>query len=838
MTTRNFILFASAFASTTAIALTDQSLAASDDFCKEYAADALSKYEEAQELGCPELKYPVWSTDFDHHYNWCRTVSEAEALAGGRIRTDALDQCRVNAKVSTADIPETATGVDNISPCAAYAESAVAQQEENLERSCGFVGPQWNANRDDHYNWCVRGENIKFAEGQRAARQQALDKCAATAKESGTSPTGGTRFEPPTPPALSFVDGAAFPGGTLMIDAVRATIALEPDCDDLRASLVSMIHGGGFAHATDGSYNWSAAEPATLSLDDSRVTKITNDNRLDLNAQIKGFTKLHKNLRVAQLSSEFQATALSRQKLEAVTRALSANLRSDRLAKFKDLKQAETGAVSASPARPNIADVSKAKAMARINSVCALADSDSKNTGTMLWEDGYVFLLGRNFGTTPGIVELQYTACGGDKSQSCEDRRMSGQPLPTNAIRLQPISQFAWADSLIGLKLPSILPKDLTAGVAGPRITIRPAGGAVVSSPPVTLNYIAPHVWTLKTDSGFDPGGLALDGHWVHWQDPKAVRHEIFWLWSQKLVQGAGLIRINCEGCPKGKRLQAAHLASPGDNIYIYGDGFGDKPGRIFLTYKDPTTPGFTVKTAASDIPVVAGEANWWRDDRIHIRILAATPPPAHRTFPSLVIIDNKGRWVSGRYGLSFAPEMAVKVVSGKTWFDLGTGEDDAFVAAPDNSAMIVSHPTGGCASLGPIPIDTNERGDDDYFYKARPPAGVKVISAEFAHLDPEVSDSEYFSQWAKGMANAAAKSGIPGLFLHAASEAVESMLRSLGGDQGAFSIYPRKSNWKDADDPRAYVSWINTCMGPYANKTLNYSARFVLVGPKHILYP
>ena len=70
------------------------------------------------------------------------------------------------------------------------------------------------------------------------------------------------------------------------------------------------------------------------------------------------------------------------------------------------------------------------------------------------------------------------------------------------------------------------------------------------------------------------------------------------------------------------------------------------------------------------------------------------------------------------------------------------------------------------------------------------------------------------------------------------AGMALTSGLRSLAGDNGAFYIYPQKVNWSDASDPRALVEWENTCTGPNADQTIKYSARFILSGPKHLLYP
>jgi len=829
--------------------------AADHEFCQSYAYKAIEDFAEAQQEGCLGLSFPVWSMDFDHHYKWCRTVSEADVRAGGKLRTDALAQCLGAARQGTITgvVPmvdgAAATRAALERPCRDYAGTAVAQQTQNVDRGCGFTGPSWNANPDDHFNWCLHGENLKRAQGENHARQQALDRCTAHARESGAAPPldRGQADAASGSQRLAAVDMADFPGGLMMIDAIQAATAPEPDCNDLRNSLISMIHGGGFARTATGALAWQPAGETTLDLADPRVSSVFARHKGDLNSQIREFSDLHQGFRKQTLATEFRTAPLTHLQIAAVTSAVSINLRPEKLARVDRLQadgviapSTNVGTSAIAGALQLIADPSQASA-ANIRQVCSLTDRPDGDPSleTALWEDGYAFLLGRNFGWTQGDVYLEYEACGGGAATSCEDRRLSGQPIPTNRLRLVPISQFAWADHLIGVRLPSTLPSDLAVGVAKPRIWVRRAdSGSAVASPPVTLNHVAPHVWTLKTDSGFDPGGLLFDGRWAHWQDPQHVRHEVFWVWSQKLVQGAGLIQINCPGCPKGRRVQSAHLASPGDNIYVYGQGFGGQPGDIFLTYDNPTAPGFSPQGARRNIDIEAGETDWWRDDRIHIRVKPTATPPSQRRFPHLVIVDRNGRRVSGRYGLSFAPEMAERVVSGETWLDLAQGEDDTFRPAPDGSALILSHPTGGCDSFLGIPTDTNERGVDRFFFKGRPRPEISVVSAEFAHLDPGVSEGQFFLDWSIGLAREVAKSGPLGFFKYLAGMALTSGLRSLAGDNGAFYIYPQKVNWLDASDPRALVEWENTCTGPYADKTIKYSARFILSGPKHLLYP
>ncbi len=163
--------------------ISSQTMAASDEYCQRYARHALENFQVAQEEGCEDLKFPVWSMDSKHHYDWCRTVSEAEAEQGGEMRVSLLRKCR--SSIGEAQITGTVTAVDvakiralgRENSCREYANNAVNQQQENLKKGCGFSGPEWNARLGDHYNWCMHGENLNSGITEHQKRQAALRGC-------------------------------------------------------------------------------------------------------------------------------------------------------------------------------------------------------------------------------------------------------------------------------------------------------------------------------------------------------------------------------------------------------------------------------------------------------------------------------------------------------------------------------------------------------------------------------------------------------------------------------------------------------------------------------------
>lgn len=185
-----------------------QLFAASQEYCERYARHALEQFEVAKGERCENLNFPVWSMDFSHHYDWCLGVPEAEAERGNELRVSVLRECRnkfaqgtVTGTVSSVNTGEMAA-LSRDRSCQDYANKAVSQQELNLRKNCGFIGPQWNANYNDHYNWCMHGENLTHTSAGQQERQNALDSCGAgkfTPKPVTPLPIPGPRAVTPLP---------------------------------------------------------------------------------------------------------------------------------------------------------------------------------------------------------------------------------------------------------------------------------------------------------------------------------------------------------------------------------------------------------------------------------------------------------------------------------------------------------------------------------------------------------------------------------------------------------------------------------------------------------------
>lgn len=125
--------------------------------CTRYADGAVAQYRESQRLNCGHSG-PAWNGDHNAHKQWCLATGGKHANEENRKRQAALKTCRE-------------------STCRAYARSAVAQQRENLQRSCGFSGPAWNADEDYHFSWCTHGGNKQRAPEEQRRRAASLAKC-------------------------------------------------------------------------------------------------------------------------------------------------------------------------------------------------------------------------------------------------------------------------------------------------------------------------------------------------------------------------------------------------------------------------------------------------------------------------------------------------------------------------------------------------------------------------------------------------------------------------------------------------------------------------------------
>lgn len=74
--------------------------------------------------------------------------------------------------------------------CNAYAEQAVAQNNENATNQCGFTGARWHDNFQIHQTWCL-SVNEDLANSETQERTTALNQCTGGSEELGDEGFGG-----------------------------------------------------------------------------------------------------------------------------------------------------------------------------------------------------------------------------------------------------------------------------------------------------------------------------------------------------------------------------------------------------------------------------------------------------------------------------------------------------------------------------------------------------------------------------------------------------------------------------------------------------------------------
>lgn len=161
---KNLLLITSAMALTTATFAMDK-----QTLCKGYANSAISQQKENETRSCG-LSGPEWSSNYDYHYKWC--------MHGNNSSIDNLNRGRSLRRGALQRTPSCAGHQASEFSCETYAKSAVSSNDDNMFYGCGFTDDKWSSDYMYHYKWCSHGDNyLKFAGKGSGARKIALEKC-------------------------------------------------------------------------------------------------------------------------------------------------------------------------------------------------------------------------------------------------------------------------------------------------------------------------------------------------------------------------------------------------------------------------------------------------------------------------------------------------------------------------------------------------------------------------------------------------------------------------------------------------------------------------------------
>jgi hypothetical protein len=135
--------------------------AESEGVCQKYAQAAVDAFRQNEKLRCG-FTNTRWQANFQAHFNWCRTAAPAAIRKEEELRGNQLRVCQRDPKAVA---------------CNAYATNAVADQQSNLSKPCGFTGGRWQATQDDHLGWCLSAP-AEAANNETAIRSAMLGVCA------------------------------------------------------------------------------------------------------------------------------------------------------------------------------------------------------------------------------------------------------------------------------------------------------------------------------------------------------------------------------------------------------------------------------------------------------------------------------------------------------------------------------------------------------------------------------------------------------------------------------------------------------------------------------------
>lgn len=136
----------------------------------------------------------------------------------------------------------------NLLLCRKYARDAMAYVNEGRRLGCGFSGADWANDRQRHFRWCMRGDNIASAALQNERRKGALEACRTAQADTGGGQSGTGAGQRPSDASCDAYARAA---------VIDAQSAIDNKCD---------FTGGRWSLEYDVHFDWciDGARPSDL----------------------------------------------------------------------------------------------------------------------------------------------------------------------------------------------------------------------------------------------------------------------------------------------------------------------------------------------------------------------------------------------------------------------------------------------------------------------------------------------------------------------------------------------------------------------------------------------
>lgn len=161
------------FARTAALAaaalfLPAAAIAADENFCDEYASQAVISATQNKSKQCG-YSGPRWGFDYDTHYEWCLQVPEGVAMQERLGRKQEIQACFQGGGGGGQNKAK-------VYFCKEYANQAVIAASQNESLQCGYTGGRWGFSYKVHFQWCMQAPK-QNAMSERLARKQDLQEC-------------------------------------------------------------------------------------------------------------------------------------------------------------------------------------------------------------------------------------------------------------------------------------------------------------------------------------------------------------------------------------------------------------------------------------------------------------------------------------------------------------------------------------------------------------------------------------------------------------------------------------------------------------------------------------
>jgi hypothetical protein len=307
----------------------------------------------------------------------------------------------------------------------------------------------------------------------------------------------------------------------------------------------------------------------------------------------------------------------------------------------------------------------------------------------------------------------------------------------------------------------------------------------------------------------FPESGIQIVGNLILWKPGVILTHPV------QISRGGPGINYFVTAPEYNDRVNR-YGASSGGTITVYGIGFGNQPGKIYLELTNPIGGQKQVFLTPTS----------WADNNI-----VADIPKVPGSYPSQTARLFALNTQLNRYSdtsIQFGPKMIYTLISGKDFLELAhpAKQPQNDRAEEESGTLLVTHDP----ECGPV-IGSGNEGVDKFFTKNKPlPPNVEIVYAIYAQIDP-LDEWGALKWFAKQMNDAASEFGLIKKFGEVLAFGIGSFFDPSVGK------YEVSCNTSAANQP-FLIFWWNTCQGmsPFNGVPIKYIMGFKLWGPEGIV--